>query len=371
MLSSASVHAPPFYAILGDMPQVSPSTLAQRLLTWYDRNARSLPWRAAPGQQPDPYHVWLSEIMLQQTTVAAVAPYFQRFIQRWPTIEDLAQAPLDDVLTEWAGLGYYARARNLHNCAKLIVEWRDGHFPEDETTLRELPGIGDYTAAAIVAIAYGQRAVVMDGNIERVIARMFAVTDPIPGAKPRLKRLADHLTPSQRPGDYAQAAMDLGATLCTPRQPACVLCPWMDDCQARLLGIAELLPAKVAKAERPTRRGVAFWTVRDDGAVLLRRRPDSGLLGGMMEVPSTPWRVEPWELAEALDSAPVATKWRSLPGMVTHTFTHFHLELTVVAGRATAPKLAKGLWCQLDDLGSQALPTLMRKIVRHALAKAY
>ncbi|MTJ83274.1 MAG: A/G-specific adenine glycosylase [Telmatospirillum sp.] len=353
------------------MPYVSPADLADRLLAWYDRNARTLPWRTLPGGRPDPYHVWLSEVMLQQTTVVAVAPYFRTFIERWPPVGDLAAAPLDEVLPAWAGLGYYARARNLHKCAQTVAEWRGGVFPDDEEALRQLPGIGDYTAAAITAIAYGRRAVVMDGNIERVIARMFAVTEPLPGAKPRLKSLAGSLTPDYRPGDYAQAAMDLGATVCTPRQPACVLCPWRDSCEGRRQGIAEGLPAKKPKADRPTRRGIVFWTVRKDGAVLLRRRPETGLLGGMMEIPSTPWRDQPWTLEDAAGEAPVQAPWRLLPGMVRHTFTHFHLELTVAAGRAKVPELARGLWCPLDQLGDHALPTLMRKVVHHALAKAY
>jgi A/G-specific adenine glycosylase len=283
----------------------------------------------------------------------------------------LARAPLDQVLSAWAGLGYYARARNLHKCARLVAEWRDGRWPEDEAALRELPGIGDYTAAAIMAIAHGRRAVVMDGNVERVVCRLFALADPLPGARPRVKRLADLLTPEGRAGDYAQAAMDLGATLCTPKQPACALCPWMDDCLARRRGVADALPARAAKRERPVRCGVAFWTLRHDGAILLRRRPDNGLLGGMMEIPSTPWRSQPWELGEAAVAAPVSTDWRVLPGLVRHAFTHFYLELTVAAGHASEPELAKGLWCRLDDLGGQALPSVMRKVVRHALAKAY
>jgi A/G-specific adenine glycosylase len=353
------------------MRNTTSSDLADRLLAWYDRNGRTLPWRAPKGVRPDPYHVWLSEVMLQQTTVVAVAPYFLAFLQRWPTVTDLARAPLDDVLTAWAGLGYYARARNLHKCAQTVAEWRDGVFPDDEAALRLLPGIGDYTAAAIAAIAFDRPAVVMDGNIERVMARMFAVTDPLPGVKPRLKALAGQVTPDRRPGDYAQAAMDLGATVCTPRQPACVLCPWRDACEGCRQGIAAELPAKQAKAERPTRRGMAFWTVRKDGAVLLRRRPESGLLGGMMEVPSTPWRDQSWDLDEALGSRPADAQWRLLPGLVRHSFTHFHLELTVAAGRAKVPELAKGLWCPLDRLEEYALPTLMRKVVRHALSKAY
>jgi A/G-specific adenine glycosylase len=373
----------PFYAIFSFMPYpspnqaprgqmaASPTLLAERMLAWYDRNARVLPWRSPPGVKADPYHVWLSEIMLQQTTVAAVVPYFRAFIERWPTVKDLGRAPLDDILVAWAGLGYYARARNLHKCAQLVSEWRDGMFPDDEDALRSLPGIGDYTAAAIAAIAYGLPAVVMDGNIERVIARMFAVTDPLPAVKPRLKALAATLTPASRAGDYAQALMDLGATVCTPRQPACVLCPWRDACEASRLGIADGLPAKLPKVEKPTRRGIAFWALRKDGAVLLRRRPENGLLGGMMEIPSTPWRLEPWDVSEALAMVPGAAEWRSLPGVVRHSFTHFHLELAVLAGRVRAPELAIGLWCSLDALDGQALPTVMRKVVRHALTKAY
>ena len=369
-----------FYAIFRAMshlpdssaPHQSRADLAERLLHWYDRNARTLPWRSRPGVYADPYHVWLSEVMLQQTTVVAVAPYFRAFLERWPTIKHLAAAPLDDVLVSWAGLGYYARARNLHKCAQVVAHDLNGTFPQHEDGLRALPGIGDYTAAAITAIAFGKRAVVMDGNIERVIARLFAVSDPLPGVKPRLKALAASLTPDLRAGDYAQAAMDLGATVCTPRKPACVLCPWLDDCAAQKRGIAESLPAKTAKAERPTREGIAFWTLRKDGAVLLRRRPDEGLLGGMMEIPSTPWRPEGWSLSDALASAPAeAAQWRLLPGLVTHTFTHFHLRLTIVVGLAAAPQLARGLWCALDGLGDQALPTVMRKVVRHALTKAY
>ncbi|CAA7622945.1 A/G-specific adenine glycosylase [Magnetospirillum sp. UT-4] len=349
----------------------SPVANSAALLAWYDRSARVLPWRARPGETVDPYRVWLSEVMLQQTTVAAVAPYFLRFVERWPTIEALAAAPVDAVTGAWAGLGYYARARNLHACAKLVAEWRHGRFPEDEESLRKLPGIGDYTAAAIAAIAFGRKAVVVDGNVERVMARLFAVTDPLPGAKAHLKALAAALTPEVRPGDYAQAVMDLGATVCTPKSPACGICPWMEPCQARRLGIAAGLPAKAEKAPRPTRHGIAFWLIRPDGAVLLRRRPPHGLLGGMMEVPGTEWRDGLWSLDEAAAHAPLAAEWRPLPGRVAHTFTHFHLELAVATAKAGPRAAARGIWCPLDNLGDQALPTLMRKVVRHALAKAY
>ncbi len=351
------------------MPQ--PSDLPARLLGWYDRHHRSLPWRVADGTRPDPYRIWLSEVMLQQTTVAAVIPYYQEFLRRWPTVADLAAAPLDDVLHAWAGLGYYARARNLHRCAQTVASWRGGAFPDDEAGLRKLPGIGDYTAAAIAAISFDRPAVVMDGNIERVMARLFDHREPLPAAKPALKRLAASLTPKARPGDHAQALMDLGATICTPRKPACGICPWMEACAARLAGSAESLPAKLEKPARPLRRGIAFWAVRGDGAILLRRRPEAGLLGGMMEVPSTAWRETPWSVAEAATEAPLAADWRLLPGLVRHGFTHFQLELTVAAGKVRSGALARGLWCPLDRLAEHALPTLMRKVVRHALAKAY
>jgi len=344
----------------------------QDLLDWYDRHARTLPWRMPPGGRlANPYHVWLSEVMLQQTTVPAVIPYFLAFVKRWPRVEDLAAAPVEDLLAAWAGLGYYARARNLHKCARLVAEELGGIFPDQEEALRALPGVGDYTAAAIAAIAFQKPAVVMDGNIERVMARLFAETDPLPGVKPRLKAHAASLTPTTRPGDYAQAVMDLGATVCTPRKPACVLCPWRENCRALSLGIAEELPAKTPKPERETRQGIAFWALRKDGAVLLRRRPDSGLLGGMIEIPSTPWRTEDWPLPEATALAPAQADWSLLPGLVRHSFTHFHLELTVATGLVKKPELALGLWCPLDKLVEQGLPTVMRKIVRHALSKTH
>ncbi|HZT50868.1 MAG TPA: A/G-specific adenine glycosylase, partial [Stellaceae bacterium] len=276
-----------------------PATPADLLLAWYDRHRRVLPWRALPGERPDPYRVWLSEVMLQQTTVPAVMGYFARFLERWPDVAALAAAPLDEVLHAWQGLGYYARARNLHACARAVVARHGGAFPRDEAALRALPGIGDYTAAAIAAIAFDRRAAPVDGNVERVTARLFAIETPLPEAKPELRRLAASLVPERRAGDYAQAAMDLGATLCTPRKPRCVLCPWREECRARALGVAENLPRRRAAAARPVRRGVAFWAVREDGAVLLRRRPEAGLLGGMMEVPSTPWRAAEWSEAEA------------------------------------------------------------------------
>jgi A/G-specific adenine glycosylase len=342
------------------------TALAERLLAWYDQHRRVLPWRAPSGTPADPYRVWLSEIMLQQTTVVAVAPYFNDFLTRWPDLASLAAADLDAVLHAWQGLGYYARARNLHACARAVVAHHGGKFPDDEAALRALPGIGAYTAAAIAAIAFGRKATAMDGNVERVIARLHAVETPLPDAKPALYRLAAALTPDERAGDYAQAQMDLGATICTKHKPKCMLCPWREVCLARQKGIAEMLPARREKAERPVRRGVAFWAVRRDGAVLLRRRPESGLLGGMMEVPSTEWRAEKWTIAAAREAAPVPAKWRPLPGIVRHGFTHFELEITVAAGTVLRES-GDGVWVALDRLGDYALPNLMKKIVEHAI----
>jgi A/G-specific adenine glycosylase len=355
---------------------MEPAELARSMLDWYDKHRRVLPWRALPGKTADPYRVWLSEIMLQQTTVATVGPYFEEFLRRWPTVADLAVADLDAVLHAWAGLGYYARARNLHKCAKTVAEQHGGRFPDNEEQLRQLPGIGAYTAAAVAAIAFDRRATVLDGNVERVMARLFSVLEPLPGVKPKLRALADTITPDRRPGDYAQAVMDLGATVCIPRKPRCGQCPWHDACAARAAGIAETLPRKAAKAEKPTRRGVAFWLINPEGAVLLRRRPESGLLGGMIEVPSSDWLER---AAPGLDAvgvqAPVKAAWRMLPGLVRHTFSHFHLELGVAAARIRPEdgagwKRAEGIWVPVDRLSEHAIPTVMRKVVRHALGSA-
>jgi A/G-specific adenine glycosylase len=351
-------------------PAVHVAEHAGRLLAWYDRHRRRLPWRALPDAPVDPYAVWLSEIMLQQTTTVTVGPYFEEFLARWPSVADLAAAPLDDVLRVWAGLGYYARARNLHACARAVVAEHGGRFPDTEDGLRRLPGIGAYTAAAVAAIAFDRPAAVMDGNIERVLARLFAIATPLPDAKPELRRRATVLTPVDRPGDYAQAMMDLGATLCTPRKPACALCPLTELCATRRAGNPEDYPARRAKPERPLRRGVAFWTLRADGAVLLRRRPDKGLLGGMIEVPSTAWIAAPIDLAAARAAAPVAAPWRVLDGQVSHGFTHFQLELIVLAATVQRGDPQLGIWCPLDRVGEQALPTLFRKVVRHALRHA-
>lgn len=352
-------------------PGTDAALVGPALLAWYDRHRRVLPWRALPGERADPYRVWLSEIMLQQTTVAAVVGYFRNFMETWPTVHALAAADLDAVLRAWAGLGYYARARNLHACARMVVERHGGRFPNDESQLRQLPGVGTYTAAAIAAIAFDRPAVVVDGNVERVVARLFAVTQPLPQAKPALKVLAATLSPSRRSGDHAQAMMDLGATICTPRRPNCMICPLSGACLARRDGTAERLPAKTRKAVKPIRRAMAFWTLDPAGAVLLRRRPERGLLGGMMEVPTSAWREgEQPDLTGTEGEAPGPATWRMLPGLVRHTFTHFHFEIVVAAGTLADPEVADGIWVPLDRLGDHALPTVMRKIVRHALAHA-
>jgi len=346
---------------------------AADLLGWYDRHRRKLLWRAAPDETPDPYRVWLSEIMLQQTTVKTVAPYFARFLARWPDVRALAAAPLDDVLKMWAGLGYYARARNLHACARAVVARHGGDFPATESALAALPGIGRYTAAAVAAIAFDARTVPVDGNVERVVARMFAVTNELPAAKPELWRLAQTLTPESRSGDFAQALMDLGATICTPRQPACALCPWIGHCAARALGDPEEFPVKTAKKEGRLRRGAAFVVLRADGSVLVHTRPLRGLLGGMTEVPTTEWTHDFDELT-ALSLAPRLrrARWRRRPGAVTHVFTHFPLELVVYVAQVPATvKVPKGArWAALADLASEALPTVMRKVIAHALGSS-
>jgi A/G-specific adenine glycosylase len=322
--------------------------LRKTLLSWYDRAGRELPWRLK-GKKQHAYRVWLSEIMLQQTTVAAVAPYFAKFLKRWPTVNALAAAPREDVLEAWAGLGYYSRARNLHAAAqKLAVEG----FPKTEAGWRELPGVGPYTAAAIAAIALDQEANVVDGNVERVIARLYAVETPLPKAKDELRALAGDLVTADRPGDWAQALMDLGATICTPKSPKCLLCPWREACAAFATGAPETYPRRAAKVKRPERHGVAFRIERD-GKLWLVRRPDKGLLGGMAALPTTEWRAEKWSRAEALEHAPVKAKWVRA-GEVRHVFTHFALTLEIYATNANPT--GDGWW---DN--ARALPTVFKK----------
>jgi A/G-specific adenine glycosylase len=343
---------------------------AADLLVWYDRHRRALPWRAAPGERPDPYRVWLSEIMLQQTTTKAVAPYFARFIARWPNVRALAAAPLEELLKLWAGLGYYARARHLHACAKAVVARHGGCFPQTVAALADLPGVGPYTAAAIAAIAFATPVAAVDGNAERVMARLYAVEDELPAAKQKIRRLAESLVPVERAGDFAQALMDLGATICTPKMPACALCPWTSACAARRRGDPEAFPAKAPKKEGRLRRGAAFVVLRSDGFVLVRSRPPRGLLGGMTEVPTTQWTHDfdgGAELAPRLGR--VQPNWRRIAGVVTHTFTHFPLELVVyvaeVYSDATTPPRAR--WVARAGLADEALPNVMRKVLAHAL----
>jgi len=345
----------------GLSPKREPKT--ERLLAWYDRHRRALPWRAAPGETPDPYHVWLSEIMLQQTAVATVGNYYRKFIGLWPTVEALAQAPREEVLKAWAGLGYYARARNLHACAKVVAEELGGRFPSSEEGLRALPGIGPYTAGAIAAIAFDRQAVAVDGNVERVMARLYAIETPLPDAKSQIREKTLALVPATRAGDFAQALMDLGATICAPKRLNCMICPWADDCAGRRAGIADELPRRREKAERPHRTGVAFWIERPDGAVLLRERPDKGLLGGMMEIPSTDWATKP---AAPESQAPLEGDWVKTGKRIEHTFTHFHLKLDIWSARVPAnmrlPDRA-ARWVKREDLAGEALPSVMRKIV--------
>ncbi|MBV9347555.1 MAG: A/G-specific adenine glycosylase [Pseudolabrys sp.] len=341
------------------------------LLAWYDRHRRILPWRARPGEAIDPYRVWLSEIMLQQTTVKAVAPYFARFIARWPNVQSLAKAPLEDVLKGWAGLGYYARARNLHACAQAVAKTRAGKFPQTVEALRELPGVGDYTAAAIAAIAFDQPAVPVDGNVERVVARIYAVEESLPAAKPKLRALAAALMPPARYSDFAQALMDLGATICTPKTPACSLCPWNADCAAHARGEEETFPRKTPKREGQLRRGAAFVALREDGCVLLRRRPEKGLLAGMSEVPGSDWHSE-MEEATMRRAAPKLippVPWRRLAGSVEHVFTHFPLTLSVYFAQVPrrSPPPSGMRWVRRRELPGEALPSVMRKVIAHAL----
>jgi A/G-specific adenine glycosylase len=354
------------------------------LLDWYDRHRRVLPWRPPAGQRPDPYAVWLSEIMLQQTGVKTVGPYFAKFLARWPDVTALGRASLDDVLRMWAGLGYYSRARNLHACAVAVLRDHGGAFPDTEEGLRALPGIGPYTAAAIAAIAFDRRTMPVDGNIERVVSRLFAVEETLPQAKPVIQKLASTLLgdsragdeksragdEKSRAGDSAQALMDLGASICTPKRPACSLCPLSEACAARQRGDQESFPRKAPKKSGELRRGAAFVVTRGD-ELLVRSRPEKGLLGGMTEVPGSDWRAAQEDEA-ALEQAPRlngVTRWHRKLGAVTHVFTHFPLELVVytaqVPARTRAPKDMR--WVPIATLGGEALPNVMRKVIAHGL----
>ena len=314
---------------------------------------RALPWRAGEGETSDPYRIWLSEVMLQQTTVAAVRPYFEKFTSRWPTVEALAVADDSDVMAAWAGLGYYARARNLLACARTVAREQGGRFPETEAELLKLPGVGRYTAAAVAAIAFGRRAVVVDGNVERVVSRLFAVREPLPGARAKLYDLTDSITPDERCGDFAQAMMDLGATICTPRDPKCGICPLAHECAARASGTPELYPAKAPKAAKPRKQGIVYW-LDHEGEVLLVRRPAKGLLGGMLGLPTGPWSGE----ACAGEGAPAIADW-SEAGSVEHVFTHFALTLRVRAART--PVRPEGMWWPIGRITEAGLPTVFAK----------
>ncbi len=341
--------------------------LRRALLLWWDEHRRMLPWRAPAGSAADPYAVWLSEIMLQQTTVASVVAYYDKFITRWPTIGALARAPLEEVLAAWAGLGYYARARNLYACAQKISGEYHGRFPTSETELLQLPGVGPYTAAAIAAIAFNEPCVAQDGNVERVVSRLFAIARPLPGAKAEIKALTQSFLCSERPGDFAQALMDLGAAICAPRAPDCARCPLTENCAARRAGTQLDFPVKAPKPAKPHRRGAAF-VLRCGDVVLLRRRPAKGLLGGMSEFPSTPL-TQDIEIDAALAHAPAPARWRAIDGSVRHVFTHFSLELTVFTAVSARRKLAGSpdwRWAATTRLAGEPLPTLMRKVAGHA-----
>jgi A/G-specific adenine glycosylase len=349
------------------------------LLAWYDRHRRKLPWRAPAGERADPYRVWLSEIMLQQTGVKTVGPYFEKFVARWPDVAAMARASLDDVLRMWAGLGYYSRARNLHACAVAVARDHGGVFPDSEEGLRELPGIGPYTAAAIAAIAFDRRTMPVDGNIERVVSRLFAVEEALPQAKPVIQQLAATLLADSRAGDEksragdsAQALMDLGASICTPKKPACSLCPLNEDCAAQARGDQDTFPRKAPKKSGELRRGAAFVVTRGE-ELLVQSRPEKGLLGGMTEVPGSEWRAGLDDKA-ALKQAPElngVTRWHRKAGVVTHVFTHFPLELVVytatVPARARAPEGMR--WVPIATLANEALPNVMRKVVAHGLGR--
>ncbi|MBB5754387.1 A/G-specific adenine glycosylase [Prosthecomicrobium pneumaticum] len=358
-------------------PATLPAPSPADLLAWYDRHARTLPWRVGPkagrnGTRPDPYRVWLSEVMLQQTTVTAVKPYFETFTRNWPTVADLAAAPDEAVLAAWAGLGYYSRARNLIACARAVAFDHGGVFPDSEAGLRALPGIGAYTAAAIAAIAFDRPAAVVDGNVERVLARVFAVETPLPAAKRDIGRLQASLTPAGRPGDYAQAMMDLGATICTPKRPACVLCPWQACCAAHAAGTETLYPVRPARAAKPERGGAAFVAVRADGAVLLARRPERGLLGGMTGVPGTEWAAD-FDPDRALAAAPFIAAWTRVPAPVVHVFTHFRLTLDIwTAPLPAATRPPEGFWWSAPEaLSGEALPSVMKKAITAAMPEAF
>lgn len=343
---------------------------SDKLLEWYKTNQRVLPWRSPSDEFIDPYKVWLSEIMLQQTTVVTVKPYFTNFIQRWPSFKELAKADLDEVLHAWQGLGYYSRARNLYKCAQIVTQDFNGKLPEDLKLLKKLPGIGDYTAAAILSIAFNKPATVIDGNVDRVISRFYAIKIPMPESKEEIKKYATQLTPEKYPGDYAQAMMDLGATVCTPKSPKCLLCAVREKCKAFESGEPETYPVKLPKNLKPQKYGYAFWIQREETQeILLRKRPLKGLLAGMMEIPSSEWIEEKLSLMQVQNQSPVKSEFKQTKHSIKHTFTHFSLELFICT--ATVPDSTKApkdcIWCKETHLDNYALPTVMKKIIRNIL----
>lgn len=361
------IHSDSLNPLSGDDPQIP----ASMLLDWYDRNARSMPWRVSPaarakGVLPNPYHVWLSEVMLQQTQVATVNAYFAKFVRNWPQLSDLAAADTEDVMKAWAGLGYYSRARNLKQCAEAIIADHGGEFPRSSTDLKRLPGIGAYTSAAIAAIAFDEPVAVVDGNVERVVTRLLALDMPLRQAKPAIATAMRTMVPVERPGDFAQAMMDLGAILCTPRRPNCAVCPLAEPCLARKTGRQQDFPVKTAKREMPVRHGAAYVAIRDDGAVYLQKRPDKGLLGGMSEIPTTGWTAR-LDGETGPEHAPFAGNWEKV-GSIRHTFTHFHLRLEVWKADGVRPdRASRGWWSPPGALSTEALPTVLKKAIAVAI----
>lgn len=349
-------------------PNQQVKKLQEQLLAWYANHRRVMPWRAPKGKTPDPYRVWLSEIMLQQTTVATVGPYFTRFIIKWPTVQELAKAKIDDVLTAWAGLGYYARARNLHKCAQIVAKEFGGKFPATEAELIELPGIGPYTAAAITSIAFNRPAVAVDGNVERVVSRFFAIKEPLPSSKNLLRSHAEKLAGGNaQPADFTQAFMELGSLVCTPRKPKCTLCPWQKSCQSHRLGIAEELPRTSPKAGKPVRYGKVFWIRKKSGVFLLEKKTSKGLYEGMYQLPTTEWTPDKIAAKQRLHPYDKQLSFKPLNMAVRHSFTHFNLILEIWAASPGRDFKARGKFVSVPEAGSYALPSLMQKVVQLCL----
>lgn len=364
-LCSRDDHRKPEHSKMNTSMDPQAARIRASLLAWYDAHRRDLPWRAKSGVRADPYAVWLSEIMLQQTTVATVGPYFGNFKAQWPTVGDMAAGSLDDILVAWQGLGYYARARNLYKCAGVVVFEHDGAFPETEDGLRKLPGIGPYTAAAIASIAFNQPCVPVDGNIERVTARLYDIEIPLPKGKKDIHAAAQSFISEDRPGDFAQAMMDLGSSVCSPRSPKCDVCPLNTDCRAYKTGNPARLPVKAPKKVRPERCCVVFWLENADGDVLMQKRPETGLLGGMTGFVSTPWREGVWpEQTEIETASPLSIEWAEIPGQAVHVFTHFRLTMRVLSGIAPKGANVDGFWVAPTAFAEHALPTVMKKVIK-------